>query len=152
MSKAKSLQVEVTSEEVKFLLGGELVQSFMLKDVRLVAEYTTAKGAKPDHWYLKFIITEEETYELSMYKENIDDILDTIGSKLGAEILPKLGSSKDWHSIIHYPAELSGQPLWMIKTIKPVGLWANIKAMLVGKQLDFTPTAAALNIFSNTSR
>ena len=152
MAKTESLIVSVSDEVVSFSIAEEVVQSFKLKDVRLVAEYTTAKGAKPHHWYLKVIIDEEQTYEISMYQDNIDDILDSIGNGLGVNIVPMLGSSTDWQSAIHYPAILKGQPLWTITILEPVGLWAKVKAMLKGKPLDFAPTKAAQKIFSNTSQ
>lgn len=152
MGKSKALKVKVDGGNVNFLLENKVVQSFDISKMRLIAEYTTAKGAKPDHWYLKFVITEEETYELSMYQENIDDVLEQIGSKLTVDILPKLGSSKDWNSRIHYPAKLIGEPLWIITTIQPVGIRAKIIAMIRGKKLDFVPTAAAQKIFRNISQ
>jgi len=147
-----NVKIKVENGHLLWLTKEEVKNKIELNEVKVIAEYSTPDGKNKGDWFLKLILSENMSYELSMYTENIDQILYDLGKSLDVSYEPALDGKKDWNSNIMFPNSLQGQPLWHIEVIPPRGILDWLKTFLfLGKRLDFRLTNS-VNKLLNASK
>lgn len=142
-SKSDSGKTFIYNEAVVWELDGKTIATIPIYKIKLIAEYTTANGPFMDDWFMVFYNERAEYFEVSMYAENIQEMMDELGRSMGIKLFGTLFASADWKSNILYPTEFNGQELWTIVKTKPKSTFDKLKSLIgINKtELKLTPVA-----------
>src|SRR5690554_1437820 len=121
-----------------FLKNGNVIWEFDDKSkteipidrIKLIAEYTTANGPFLDDWFLVIYNDKSEYFEISMYADNIQEMMTELGKSLDFELYATLFASADWKTNILYPTEFSGQELWKSGNAKPTSTFDKLTSLI----------------------
>ncbi|GAA5476835.1 hypothetical protein Hhel01_00311 [Haloferula helveola] len=83
-----------------------------LSDVVVIGECTNQNGPFADDWFLCFATGPREWYEVSGDAGGYGDFLHELGIRLGEALSPGLFFSTDFASVILWPGELRGRPMF----------------------------------------
>jgi hypothetical protein len=125
--------------------GIALNWSVEIKDIILIAEYTTNEGPYVDDYYIIFVTIENgKAYFAScmLYADGTTVALAELKERFG--MLSEFGllRSTEWVSRVMWPVHLAGSDYFQFTEVKPIGLWERISKMLFGPQLEYKPTDA----------
>jgi hypothetical protein len=109
---------------------GKKVVDVPIDSINLIAEYTTANGPIMYDWFLVIYNTKAEYFEISMYADNIQEMMKELGEKMEFELVSTLFSSTEWESNILYPTEFDGQDLWKIVKSEPKSTFEKLKSLI----------------------
>jgi len=114
-----------------------------IKDLVLIAEYTTSEGPYCDDYFLVFWVKEDGKLlkvECSFYAEGMEDALVAIRQWFGTAIELGLCASTEWKSRIVWPEQLQGRPYFEFSKVEPAGLLPKLRSLVIGGQLEYRPT------------
>lgn len=117
--------------------------------IKLIAEYTTANGPFIDDWFLVIYNDKSEYFEISMYAENIQEMMTELGKSMNFELYGSLAASADWKSNIIYPTEYSGQNLWNIVKTEPKSTFDKLKSLIGINKTELRLTEVAEKIIND---
>ncbi len=123
----------IKNDRIVWQINGQKVVDHPIKHIELIAEYTTSNGPFEDDWFLLFFDDQGASYRISMYAEQITDMMSELGNQLHTELIPSLFASTELNSKILYPKAIKGQKLWHLTQAKPKSMWEHIRAIF-GKQ------------------
>lgn len=118
--------------------------SVPVRDIVLIAEFTTARGPDTDDYFLEFVTREQnELYYsyVTMYASGIDDALAKLEACLRCALELKLPSSTDYRSRVVWPPELAGAEYFRFEQAAPEGVWERLMTR-VKKDKQVTPHIA----------
>ncbi|EDP70763.1 hypothetical protein FBALC1_08388 [Flavobacteriales bacterium ALC-1] len=129
-NKNQSGKTFIDNEIVVWEFDGNKVVNIPIDSIKLIAEYTTASGPFIDDWFLVIYNAKAEYFEISMYADNIQEMMKKLGEKKEFELVATLFSSTEWESNILYPTEFDGQDLWNIVKCKPKSPFEKLKSLI----------------------
>jgi hypothetical protein len=109
-----------------------------IRDIVLIAEYTTNQGPRFDDYYLEFVTREQnELYYsyVTMFASGIDDALAKLEACLRNKLDLKLASSTDFNSRVVWPAQIAGSPFFRYERVVPDGFWKQLRSRVSGTQI-----------------
>ena len=109
-----------------------------LRDIVVIAEYTTRARPDCDDYFLVFVTREsgELFYlEVTGCAAGIPEVLEQLEGSLGCAIEPKLQNSMQWASRVLYPRVLAGSPFYEFEETVPATFVDRIRAKIKGKQI-----------------
>ncbi|HEY0055384.1 MAG TPA: hypothetical protein VGB63_08515 [Pedobacter sp.] len=95
-----------------------------------LGEYTTIHALHRNEWFIVFIYSEEETYQISAYAEGMQQALEKMSQFLSYEICVKLALKTDFCSNILWPQELAGSELYELRVIESKRFFDRFRARL----------------------
>lgn len=138
----------ISNEDLIYRFRDEEVFKINFKEIKLIAEYTTDQGPTLDDWFLVLYDEKENVYQVSMYAENIMEVLEEMREKLNSSLVTDLYSSADWKSNILWPEEVKGEPLWNMVDSKPSNLFERIGLLFGGRKFTLELTEKAQEIIN----
>lgn len=81
-----------------------------VENAAVVGTYTTPNGPGMDDWFLVIVDRSGGTTEVSM--DQADDVIRALESRLGTSLALRLNNSTDLASLVSYPPELEGRPMF----------------------------------------
>ncbi|WP_299884351.1 hypothetical protein [uncultured Lacinutrix sp.] len=111
-----------------------------ISSIKIVAEYTTENGPVLDDWFMVFYHGKNEYSEISMYAENIKEMISILSSKLDTELDSNLVSCTHFESHILWPIKLKGEKLWVIKNAKSKTFFEKFKNLFGLKKKELVLT------------
>ena len=81
-----------------------------VENAAVVGTYTTPNGPWMDDWFLVIVDRSGGTTEVSM--DQADDVIRALESHLGTPLALGLNNSTDLASLVSYPPELEGRPMF----------------------------------------
>lgn len=120
--------------------------------IKLIAEYTTANGPFLDDWFLVIYNDKSEYFEISMYTENIQEMITELGELMNLKLIPNLSSSTEWKSTILFPSEFLGKDLWTIVRPKPKSTIDKLKSLIGIKKTEFQLSKTAEKIIERKNQ
>ena len=116
-----------------------------ISDIRLVGEYTTAKGPYIDDCFLVFLTAfEGGWYEASFYARGRDTVLPALGAALGAPVEAGLCNSTHYKTRVIWPPKWKDQELMDVVPPKKKGL---LGRLFDSGERDIVPSKAMREIF-----
>jgi len=118
-----------------------MIWSVEIKDLALIAEYTTSEGPYLDDYFLVFVSVENgRAYNsrCTFYADGRDEALQALGTRLGADLRLGLFNSTEWTSRVVWPAHLQGDEYFHFTQVKPVGLLSTMSKAWFGPQLEYS--------------
>ena len=100
------------NETIRISIGSEF-QLLKISDIKVIGEMTKSDGPYTDDWFLIFIIDKETWYQISMYAENMQEVLKELSQLLNAEVIGTLFYSTSWKTNVIYPKEFQGKDLFL---------------------------------------
>lgn len=97
---------------IRISFGSEF-QILKISDIKIIGELTTSGGPISDDWFLVFVMNKETWYQISMYSENIKEVLKELSQLLKAEIFGTLFYSTSWKTNVIYPKDAQGKELFL---------------------------------------
>jgi hypothetical protein len=128
--------------------------SIAIKDVVLIAEYTTKQRKDCDDYFLVFVTREsgELFYlEVTGCAGGIPEMLEKLEGCLGCTLDLSLQASTDWASRVIWPEALAGSPFYEFEVVVPEGLRDRIKSRIKGKQVAHRVAEPVLRFLSEPS-
>lgn len=107
----------------------------------LISEYTTNEGPSIDDYFLVFVTVEEGQFYFStcsFYADGRDEVVSTLGERLGSPIELGLANSTDWKSRVLWPPELAGKEYFTFKEVPAETFREKAKEWLVGPTLEYS--------------
>jgi hypothetical protein len=114
----------------------ELLWSVEIKDLILVAEYTTNEGPHFDDYFLIFQ-TKTCAFECTFYAEGRDAAFVKLSEQLNIPLQLQLCNSTDWKSRVIWPIHLAGTDYFQFTPVKPISLVSSICKAVFGPQLEY---------------
>ncbi|MFN0069226.1 MAG: hypothetical protein ACKVYV_16520 [Limisphaerales bacterium] len=101
--------------------------SVPIKDVRLIAEYTSSDGPYIDDYFFVFLTAPENGWhEASFYAKGSDETLAILSRSVGAPLKCKLCASTEYRTRIMWPPHLNDQELMEVLPPKNQSLWRRL--------------------------
>jgi hypothetical protein len=133
--------LEVSDGSVVHRIDGiALDWSFAIKDILLIAEYTTDEGPDVDDYFLIFVTVVKGTLHFSgcsFYTSGRDEVFEELREVHGMPSEFGLRTSTEWASRVIWPIQLAGEQYFQFTEIKPVGLLAKLRRSIQGPQLEY---------------
>jgi len=120
-----------------------------VKDIVLIAEYTTDEGPQADDYYLVFASVEAGKAwfsTCSFYSDGTDAVFRTLRAQFGMPLEFGLLRSTHWDSRVIWPVHLAGSDYFQFTAVDPVGIWEMIRKALLGPQFEYKPTEAVWSL------
>ena len=114
-----------------------------IKDIRLIGEFTTANGPTEDDWYIVFMTSEKNWYQIPEYTPGMLELLQKLSGILGKDVMCCLFGSTIWATRILWPKTAAGEEMWNVEPAPASTLFQQLKKALgMGNQrLVLTPAA-----------
>jgi hypothetical protein len=128
----KEYKVFIRERTLYYSYKGTLLFELNLDDVKLIGEYTNDQGPFFDDWFLVFVDTQNQRFEVSMYSENIEAIKDEVVKVFGYDHTLGLVNSTDWKSIVIWPEIMKGKEFLKLEKLKPKSFLEKLKSSVFG--------------------
>ncbi|HKF49167.1 MAG TPA: hypothetical protein VKB38_17545 [Terracidiphilus sp.] len=118
--------------------------SIPIRDIVLIAEFTTDQGPQCDDYFLEFVTREQDELFYSyvtMYASGIDDALAKLEAGLRCALELKLPASTEYRSRVVWPPQLAGAEYFRFEQAAPEGVWKRLTTR-VKKDRQVTPHIA----------
>lgn len=128
--------------------------SIAIKDLVLIAEYTTKQRANCDDYFLVFVTREQgELFYLQVTgcASGIPEVFDSLESCLGCALDLKLQSSTEWASRVVWPKALAGTPFYEFVNVVPAGLRDRIRSTFKRTQVTHSVAEPVLRFLSESA-
>jgi hypothetical protein len=122
---------------------GRSAWSLPIRQIILVAEYTTDEGPYCDDYFIVFVSTEGgRAYfsTCSFYADGMAEVITLLGGQFGTEMELALANSTKWDSRVIWPPDLGGSKYFEFTEITPKNSGERIRKALLGKQLEYRIT------------
>jgi hypothetical protein len=105
--------VEIEGDKIRWSCETGMALSLHLSDVIVIGEYANSDGPFFDDWFLVLVTKQKNCFEISMYADKIDDLRKILAERYHPDIaLYQLANSTEWRSVVIYPLEFRGTPLF----------------------------------------
>jgi hypothetical protein len=106
-------EIEVENDKITWKCNGEKVAEVNLNQISIIGEYTV--DSIHDDWFIVFVEKDGTWKRISMFAENVAELLIVLAEKFNPEIgKTQLTNSTKWNSVISYPELLRGKNLFKI--------------------------------------
>jgi len=112
-----------------------------IETIVLISEYTTNEGPQLDDYFLVFVTVEDgQLYfsTCSFYADGRDEVVASLGERLGSSIELGLANSTDWKSRVLWPPELAGTEYFTFKEVQAETLSEKARKGLLGPALEYS--------------
>jgi hypothetical protein len=107
--------VSLEEEKVIWHNADLVFSTFDLNKVVVIGEYTNSNGPWFDDWFITFVLYDGSWQSIPWYVTNIDKLTKVLSDKFQTDLSQSyLVNSAQWKSLIRYPVELKGLPLFSI--------------------------------------
>lgn len=128
--------------------------SIAIKDVVLIAEYTTKQRKNCEDYFLVFVTREsgELFYlEVTGCAGGIPEVFEKLEGCLGCTLDLLLQASTDWNSRVIWPQALAGSKFYEFDEVVPAGLRERIRCRIKGKQVTHSVAEPVLRFLSESA-
>src|SRR5262249_45979385 len=115
--------------------------SLLIETIVLMSEYTTNEGPQLDDYFLVFVTVEEGKLYFStcsFYADGRDEVVASLGERLGSPIQLGLANSTNWKSRVLWPPELAGSEYFTFKEIQTETLPEKARKWLLGPTHEYS--------------
>lgn len=142
MSNLDSGKISLEKTVIKYESSIYRSWHIRLSDIKVIGEYTNQNGPFADDYFLAFVTNPDGGwYEASFYAEGRELLLQELYSKFIVDPQHSLVASTDFNSVILWPKELSGRPMFEFRTDGLLGrLGLRNKQYLASEVLSFLKT------------
>ena len=106
-------KIKVEVDKVIWKSQDENFAEIYFDQILMIGEYTTESIF--DDWFIVFVAKNGSWKRISMFAENINDLLIFLSEKFNSEVgQTQLANSAKWNSIISYPKALRGKKLFKL--------------------------------------
>lgn len=134
MEHEKEHKVIIKDGTLCYLHKEDFVFELDLKTVMLIGEYTNDQGPFFDDWFLLFLDHENQSFQVSMYAENIENVLSELIKTFDFERNLGLVNSSDWKSIVLWPETMKGKEFLQLISVEPSNTVGKIMSFFGMKQ------------------
>jgi len=120
----------IKNEKIIWSYNGKTIVDIPINEIKIIGEYTTADGPFADDWFLVIYDHKSECFQISMYAENMQEMMRELGEIMQFELVGTLFASIDWESNILYPTKLHGQTLWNIVKMQPKSFFEKLMSFI----------------------
>jgi hypothetical protein len=114
-----------------------------MKDIVLMAEYTTNEGPFVDDYFLVFVTVENEKLyfaSASFYSDGRDEVIQQLARNWATNIELGLVRKTDWNSRVVWPSEMVGREYFEFKEVPPQGLIEKLRQFAFGPVYEYSPS------------
>lgn len=148
VTKKNSGKTFIDNKTIVWEYAGKAILRIPIDEIKLIGEFTNAKGPFEDDWYLVIYNDKSLFYEISMYAENVKEMLDELGKLLQVELYGTLANSAEWKSQIIFPLEYREEILWNLVKISPASIFEKLKSLIGVYKTEVVLTKVADKIIS----
>lgn len=106
-------RIVVVGDEIVYSCGGEAQWRVPLSAVEVIGEFTNESGPWGDDYFLSLVADEGSTwFEASFYAEGANESLVLLGAGLGENLQWSLCNSTGFRSLVMWPPQLAGRPMF----------------------------------------
>lgn len=89
--------------------------TFNLAEIIVIGEHTNSNGPWFDDWFIDFVTKNGKWFSIPWYADNIDALTEILCDKFEPDLnISYLTNSASWNSIVRYPSNLKGKPLFVL--------------------------------------
>jgi hypothetical protein len=119
-----------------------LVWTVPVRDIVLVAEYTTNQGPTADDYYLVFVWAANGVLRFAtadFYAAGCFETVNLLAKQWGTNLEFGLIHSTDWASRVMWPPELAGQEYFEFREARPKTLGERLRKIALGPAIEYSP-------------
>ena len=106
-------EIEIEIHKIIWKYKDEIVTKIDFAEIIMIGEYTI--DSIFDDWFIVFVFKNGSWKRISMFAENINELLIVLSEKFNSEVgQTQLANSAKWNSKISHPKSLRGQKLFKI--------------------------------------
>lgn len=106
-------KIEIEIDKIIWKNKGENVAEINFDEISMIGEYTI--DSMFDDWFIVFVAENGSWKRISMFAENINELLNVLSEKFILEVgQTQLANSTEWKSVISYPKSLRGRKLFKL--------------------------------------
>ena len=113
-----------------------------VRDIVLVAEYTTNEGPVADDYYLVFVSATNGALHFAtadFYAAGCPEAVNLLAKQWGNQIEFGLIHSTDWASRVMWPPELAGHEYFEFRETRPKTLRERLRKIALGPAIEYSP-------------
>ncbi len=121
----------------------KLIWAVSVKDIILMAEYTTDEGPIVDDYFLVFVAIQKGMpyfATASFYSNGQDEVIKYLAQQWASEIELGLAFSTEWQSRVVWPSSLAGQEYFECKEVRPKSILAWLRNLVLGPVHEYVPS------------
>ena len=111
-------RVYIENDKLYWDVNEQNLLAIEIASIQVIGEYTTIHALHINEWFFVFVLSSEETFQVSAYATGMNDVLSDLCSRLQAELHPKLAQDKDFKSNVIYPPALAGKEMYELRVIE----------------------------------
>jgi hypothetical protein len=105
--------------------------SLPVEEIAVIGEFTTNNGPVIDDWFLVFVCRGGDWFEVSVYSDGSEGVLEGLSTALGANLDLGLVASTDFASRVVWPTEIAGRPLFEFEIESGTGFLRRLKLAIL---------------------
>ncbi len=118
--------VELINNEVIFKSNGNIIDKFLISNVKVIAEFTTDSYASGNDYFLVFVENDNVIHYIPVYAQNFENFIQEIEVILNLKITFILANSIRINSNIIFPKDFQNRKLFQFVTVEPTGFWQTL--------------------------
>lgn len=121
-------KIRIEERSIYWDFKNEILSEVLIDEIVIIGEYTI--NSMNDDWFLVFIDKSGNWKSISLYAENIEEILSFLSNKFYSDLKQTtLANSPVWKSVVRYPFSIKGKELFNLINNK-IELNSEIKEFL----------------------
>lgn len=113
--------VELINNEVIFKSNGNIIDKFLISNVKVIAEFTTDADAVGNDYFLVFVENDNVIHYIPVYAQNFENFIQEIEVVLNLKITLSLVNSIRINSNIIFPKDFQNRKLFQFVKVEPTG-------------------------------
>lgn len=106
-------EIKIESDRIIWQYQNEIIIEIHFDEILIIGEYTI--DSMSDDWFIVFVLEGGEWKRISMFAENINELLIALSEKFNSEVGQiQLANSTKSKSLISYPKSLRGKQLFKL--------------------------------------
>ncbi|MEY5047521.1 MAG: hypothetical protein RLZZ175_880 [Bacteroidota bacterium] len=118
--------VELINNEVIFKSNGNIIDKFLISNVKVIAEFTTDSDMSGNDYFLVFVENDNVIHYVPVYAQNFENFIQEIEVILNLKITFSLANSIRINSNIIFPKDFQNRKLFQFVTVEPTGFWQTL--------------------------
>ena len=105
----------------------EEILRLAVTELKLIGEFTTANGPIDDDWYIVFMTSEKNWYQIPEYTPGMLELLQELSGVLREDVMCSLFGSTSWATRILWPKAVEGAEIWDIEPVPASTFFQQVK-------------------------
>jgi hypothetical protein len=120
-----------------------LLWQIPVENIMLMAEYTTDEGPLIDDYFVVFVASDGDEWNIataSFYSDGRDRIVRSLAQRWGSDIELSLSNSTEWKSRVAWPSPLVGREYFEFREVVPRTRIAELRRVAFGPAYEYFPS------------